>query len=86
MIIEVCGKGCPRCHATKDNVGKALRELNLKEGEDAAVTEIKDPKMMATRGVMMTPAVIIDGVKVSEGKIPDIKEIKKWIEERLPRG
>jgi small redox-active disulfide protein 2 len=83
MIIEVCGPGCPRCHTTKDNVVKALRELNLKEGEDAAVTEIKDPKMMATRGVMMTPAVIIDGVKVSEGKIPDIKEIKKWIEEKM---
>jgi galactitol-specific phosphotransferase system IIB component len=85
MIIEVCGKGCPKCHATKENIGKALQELNLKEGEDAAVTEVKDPKMMAARGVMMTPAVIIDGVKVSEGKTPDVQDVKKWIEQRLPK-
>ena len=85
MIIEVCGPGCPRCHATKDNVGKALQELDLKEGEEVAVTHIKDPKMMAARGVMFTPGVIIDGVKVSEGRIPDVQEVKKWIEERLPK-
>ena len=82
MIIEVCGPGCPRCNATKDNVGKALQELGLKDGEDVLISPIKDPKMIATRGVMLTPAVIIDGVKMAEGRIPDSKEIKKWIEER----
>ena len=82
MIIEVCGPGCPRCNATKDNVDKALQELGLKDGEDVLISPIKDPKMIATRGVMLTPAVIIDGVKVVEGRIPDAKEIKKWIEER----
>ena len=82
MIIEVCGPGCPRCHATTDNVGKALQELGLKDGEDVLVSPIKDPKLIATRGVMLTPAVIIDGVKVSEGKIPNPQEIRKWIEER----
>ena len=51
-----------------------------------AVTEIKDPILMAARGVMLTPALVIDGVKVAEGKIPDVKEIKKWVEERLPKG
>jgi len=83
MLIEVCGKGCPRCHATKDNAIKALKELNLKEGEDVAVTHIQDPKLMAARGVIMTPAVLIDGVKVSEGRIPSTGEIKKWIEEKM---
>ena len=82
MIIEVCGPGCPRCHATKDNVDKALNELNLKEGEDVAVTHLQDPKLMAARGVIFTPAVIIDGEKVSEGRIPSPQEIRKWIEER----
>ena len=83
MIIEVCGPGCPRCHATKDNVGKALQELDLKEREEVAVTHIKDPKMMAARGVMFTPGVIIDGVKVSEGRIPSTEEVKKWITEKI---
>ena len=83
MIIEVCGPGCPRCHATKDNVGKALKELGLKEGETTAITMIKDPKLMAARGIIFTPAVIIDGVKMAEGKIPEVSEIKKWLEEDL---
>ena len=82
MIIEVCGPGCARCHATKDHVVKALKEMGLKEGEDALVSEIKDPKLMSARGVMLTPAVLIDGIKVCEGRIPDLKEVKKWIEER----
>ena len=81
MIIEVCGLGCARCHATKDNVVKALQELGLKEGEDAAVTEVKDPRLMAARGVMLTPAVVIDGMKVCEGRVPSPQEVTKWVEE-----
>jgi hypothetical protein len=30
----------------------------------------------------MTPAVLIDGVKVCEGRIPNTQEVKKWIEEK----
>ncbi len=86
MIIEVCGPGCPRCHATKENVVKALKELGLKEGEDVAVTMIKDAESMSARGVMLTPAILIDGVKVAEGKIPEGKESKKWVEETIPKG
>ncbi|MCJ7426590.1 MAG: thioredoxin family protein [Dehalococcoidales bacterium] len=82
MIIEVCGPGCPRCHATKENVRKALKEMELEEGKEVALTEIKDPNTMAARGVFMTPAVLIDGVKLCEGKIPSPQEIKGWIEER----
>ena len=82
MMIEVCGPGCPRCHATKENVRKVLKEMELEEGKEVALTEIKDPKVMAARGVFMTPAVLIDAVKVCEGRIPSPKEIKGWIEER----
>lgn len=82
MIIEVCGPGCPRCQATKENVRKALKEMELEEGKEVGVTEIKDPKIMAARGVFMTPAVVIDGVKVCEGRIPNTEEIKKWVEEK----
>jgi len=80
MMIEVCGPGCPRCHATQENIRKALLELGLKEGQDALVTMVKDPRLMAARGVFMTPGVVIDGVKVSEGKIPSPQEAKKLLE------
>ncbi len=82
MIIEVCGPGCPRCQATEKNAVRALQELGMKPGEDAMVTKIKDVKQIGARGVIITPAVLIDGVKVCEGRIPNAQEIKKWIEEK----
>ena len=82
MIIEVCGTGWPRCQATEKNVLKALKELGMELGEEAQVIEIKDIKQISARGVIMTPAVVIDGVKAFEGKIPSPEEVRKWIEER----
>ena len=77
MIIEVCGPGCPRCQATEKNVLQALKEL----GKEAQVVKVKDVKQISARGVMMTPAVIVDGVKAFEGRIPSPEEVKRWIEE-----
>lgn len=82
MIIEVCGPGCPRCNATEKNVLQVLKELGMEPGEEAQVIEIKDIKQISARGVIMTPAVLINGVKVSEGRIPSPQEVRKWIEER----
>ena len=82
MMIEVCGPGCPRCQATEKNVLQALKELEMELGKEAMVVEIKDVKQISARGVIMTPAVVIDAVKVCEGRIPSPQEIRKWIEER----
>ena len=83
MIIEVCGPGCPRCQATERNVLQALKELGKELGEEAMVVEIRDIRQISARGVIMTPAVVIDGVKAFEGKIPSAEEVKKWIEARI---
>ncbi len=77
MIIEVCGPGCPRCQATEKNVLQALKE----SGKEAQVVKVNDIKQISARGVMMTPAVIVDGVKAFEGRIPSPEEVKRWIEE-----
>jgi len=82
MIIEVCGPGCPRCQETEKNTLQALKELGMELGEEAQVIEIKDIKEISARGVILTPAVLIDGVKVCEGRIPSPQEVKKWIEEK----
>jgi len=82
MMIEVCGPGCPRCQATEKNVLQALKELGMELGDEAMVIEIKDIKQISARGVIMTPDVVIDGVKICEGRIPSPQEIRKWIEER----
>jgi len=82
MIIEVCGPGCPRCQATEKNVLQTLKELGMELGEETQVIGIKDIKQISARGVIMTPAILIDGVKVCEGRIPSPQDIRKWIEEK----
>jgi len=81
MKIEVCGPGCPRCHAAKENVQKAVKDLGLQQ--EIEVAEIKDIMDINSKGILLTPGIIIEGAKVSEGRIPNTDEIKKWIEEKI---
>lgn len=72
MKIEVVGPGCPRCQKTAENVKTALKELGI----EAEVEKVTDVKTMAQKGVMMTPAVIVDGAVKCQGKVPSVQEIK----------
>lgn len=75
MKIEVVGPGCSRCIKTEQNVKEAVQQLGIQ----AEITHVYDVSEFAKRGVMFTPAVIVDGqVKVS-GKIPSVDEIKKFL-------
>jgi small redox-active disulfide protein 2 len=76
MKIEVLGTGCPKCNATTENVKKALAEL----GKTAEVVKVTDINRMIERGVMSTPALIIDGKLMVQGKIPNVEQIKDWIQ------
>jgi predicted thioredoxin/glutaredoxin len=60
-------------------VEKVVKELGLEQ--EVEVAEVKDIMAITTKGVLLTPGVVIDGIKVSEGRIPSREEIKKWIKE-----
>lgn len=76
MKIEILGIGCPKCNVTTENVKKALSEL----GKTAEVVKVTDIKQMMERGVMSTPALIIDGKLMVQGKTPNVEQIKNWIQ------
>jgi len=76
MKIEVLGPGCPKCHNTEENVKKALLELN----KQAEVIKVTDINAMIDKGIMQTPALIIDGNIVMQGKIPTVEQIKQLIQ------
>jgi len=77
MKIQVLGTGCPKCRKTYENVEKAIKDLGI----CAEVEKVQDLKAIMNFGVMVTPALAIDGkVKVS-GKIPSVDEIKKFLGE-----
>jgi len=76
MKIEVLGMGCPKCHKTTDNIKKALSE----SGREAEIIEIKDLATIADYGVMLTPAVVVDGDVKTVGKVPSVEMIKSILE------
>ena len=75
MKIEVAGPGCPRCGATAENVAQALKDLGLED----AIEKITDINAMIDRGVLQSPALIINGAIVVQGKIPTVEQVKQFI-------
>ena len=75
MKIEVLGPGCARCAALAAGVQAAVTEAGL----DAEVTKITDINEITSRGVMLTPALVVDGqVKVS-GRVPTPEELREML-------
>lgn len=75
MKIEVFGPGCAKCQTAE----KAIRDVLAEMHKDAEVVKVTDIQQMVERGVMWTPAVMIDGKKVCEGKVPTVEMIKGWL-------
>ena len=75
MKIEILGTGCAKCKATEKVVIKAVEELGIQ----AEVIKVEDLQDIVNRGVMMTPAVIVDGEVKIVGHTPTVDEIKKII-------
>jgi len=75
MKIEILGTGCPKCKKTKEIIEKVLVET----GKKAEVVKVEDFESILNYGVMVTPAVVVDGEVKLAGKVPDEKEIRKWI-------
>jgi small redox-active disulfide protein 2 len=75
MKIQILGTGCPKCKQLAANAETAAKELGL-DFELEKVTGITEIMAM---GVMMTPALALDGkVKVS-GKVPTVEAIKELL-------
>lgn len=75
MKIEVLGTGCPKCMSVERNVKKALAELAVL----ADVEKVTDIQQIIQRGVMSTPALLIDGKVVLQGKNPTVDQLKHLI-------
>ncbi len=79
MMIEVLGPGCARCNKTAEIIQKVGEEMGLKHGEDFYVSKVQDLNRIASWGVMVTPAVIIDGVLKMSGRVPSVDKAKEWL-------
>jgi small redox-active disulfide protein 2 len=75
MKIEVLGTGCPKCMSLEQNVKKAITELAVQ----AEVEKVTDIQQIIQRGVLSTPALVIDGKVVLQGKIPTVDQVKQLV-------
>jgi small redox-active disulfide protein 2 len=75
MKIEVLGPGCPRCNALAAGVQAALTKMGL----DAEVTKVTDINAITSRGVMVTPALVVDGQVKTSGRVPSPEEIQEML-------
>ena len=73
--IEILGMGCPKCNQLEERAKEAVKELGI----EADVIKVKDIKTISNYGVLITPALVVDGVVKVAGKIPKVEEIKQWI-------
>ena len=75
MKIEILGVGCPKCKQLTANAEAAVKELSI----SAEISKVTDIDKITEYGVMMTPALAVDGTVVSAGKVLSKDEIKKII-------
>jgi len=74
--IQILGTGCPKCKKLAENVEAAAKELGI-EFEIEKVTDINE---IMSFGVMMTPALAVDGDVKVVGKVASPDEIKGMLE------
>jgi small redox-active disulfide protein 2 len=76
MKIQILGTGCPKCKQLTENAQEAAQALGL-DAEIEKVTQIND---IMKFGVMITPALAVDGNVKSSGKVLSAEEIKGMLQ------
>jgi small redox-active disulfide protein 2 len=74
-LIQVFGAGCAKCYRLRQNAEAAVAELGL-DADVEMVTEIEE---IIEFGVLMTPALAVDGVVRLVGRVPSVEELKTFL-------
>lgn len=75
--LEVLGTGCPKCEKLAQEVGRAARELGI----EFELHKVKDIMKITSYGVLLTPALVVDGTVKISGKVPSLDELKELIKD-----
>jgi small redox-active disulfide protein 2 len=75
MKIQILGSGCAKCRALTAVAEQAARDLGLRY----ELEKVTDVKRYPEFGVMFTPALVVDGIVKSSGKVPSVDETKKLL-------
>lgn len=79
LIIKILGSGCKNCITLTENVKTAIQEMGL----EAQIVKVTDFAEITGYGVMTTPALVVNEVVVSYGKVLKPNEVVKILNKVL---
>ncbi|OQC32874.1 MAG: hypothetical protein BWX70_00477 [Verrucomicrobia bacterium ADurb.Bin070] len=75
MRIQILGTGCPKCKTLMANAEAAVKAAGI----EATVEKVDQLADIMKMGVMITPALAVDGVVKSAGKVLGADDIMKLL-------
>jgi len=72
-MLQILGTGCPKCNKLAEATEEAAKSLGL----EYRMEKVTDIRSIMNFGVMMTPALAVDGIVKVSGKVPSAKEIRE---------
>jgi len=75
MKIQILGSGCAKCRALTAVAEQAARDMGLAY----ELEKVTDIKRYADFGIMVTPALVVDGTVKSSGRVPSLEEARKLL-------
>ena len=82
MRIEILGTGCPKCNLLEATAKAAADKL----GVAYEIDHVRDITEIMKRGVMMTPALAVNGKVVLAGKVPRESEVSAILRGFAPKS
>lgn len=75
-VLRILGTGCAKCGKLTEHAETAAKALGL----DYRIEKVTDLQQIMGYGVMMTPALVVDGQVKVVGKVPSVAEITRLLE------
>jgi small redox-active disulfide protein 2 len=73
--LQILGAGCAKCN----QLAAAAKQAADESGVEYQLEKVTDLTRFADFGVMITPALVVDGEVKTVGKVPSVEELKKLI-------
>jgi small redox-active disulfide protein 2 len=73
--IQILGTGCSKCEKLAANAEAAAKELGI----EYRIEKVKELAEIMKFGVMLTPALAIDGAVKTVGKVPSADQIREML-------
>ncbi len=70
--VQILGTGCPKCGKLAENAETAIEDLGI----ECEIEKITDVNKITDFGVMLTPALAVDGEVKAAGKLLSVDDIK----------